>query len=625
MCGVFGLVYRDRREVPSRARLQESAGRLHHRGPDAAGIYAAPGVGFAHTRLTFLDLDPRSNQPLWDETKRYCIVFNGEIYNYRELRAELQAEGLQFRTTSDTEVLLQLLIRRKPDDALRSLAGMFAFAFYDAAAGELLLARDRFGMKPMNIYEDEGVLMFSSEVKAMYPWWTPELDHFSVASYLLGFHGPTKGFTFYRNLRVLAPGDYVHVKLGEASSTHSWFNLPQFWNDEERERLAGLSDKATIDHVDEQLLGAVRSHLFADVPVGAFCSGGLDSSLLVAMAARITPNVAIFHADIRGKRSEYEAAAALARALKLDLKSVAVTDDDNVRTIPEVMSHYEHPYYDRPNSTALMLVSNLARDSGVKGLLSGEGSDECFLGYRRLGRRRLVEGLQRVGRCGRLLVSRVPLVKRAFRPQSESHLDVRSLFNRRELADDRAMARRELRRLAGDKLLPEHVITIDLLGNYMRSLLHRTDTMGMAASIEARYPFLDNRMVRTGLNLPLRSKLRFSPTVLLKEHPFVREKWVLRKVAERYVPPHVSGRRKIGFSVTTFDRTRVAPEYFETSFVRDLFGLTPRQMTDVAAEADQELLMRLLHLDVWGKVCFEQRSRNDVGARIASFVSVRGE
>ena len=626
MCGIVGIVTRDVTHAPSEERLRESARRLQHRGPDASGCHAAPGAGLAHTRLSFLDVNPRSNQPFWDDSRRYCLLFNGEIYNFAELRAELSAEGVRFHTTSDTEVLLQSLIHGAPEVVLPRLKGMFGFALYDTVERTLLLARDRFGMKPLYVHESGERLLFASEIKALRPWWSPELDRFSIASYLLGFGGPTKGFTFYTGLRSVPPGGMVRWRPGKPTRWESFFTLPEFWDAALIDRFASMSDAALVDEMEERLLAAVKSHMFADVPVGAFCSGGVDSSLLTGMAARTHSDLAIFHADVKGRWSEYEAAAALSRHLGLELKSVTVREEDFIAYLPDVMDHYEHPFTYHPNCAPLMMVAQLARGSGVKGLLSGEGSDECFLGYPWLGRKRLVDAWQRGGRRLRQLARSIPGFGRVLWPDDGSgHAAVRSLLNRREMDDDVADARRVAARIGRDRITERDIWMVDYMGHHLRSLLHRNDTMGMAASIEARFPFLDHDVVSMAANLAARFKLRFSPTVLEKAHPFVRDKWIVRQVADRYMPRALSRRIKIGFWTTVFQRMTIDPAYYERSFVRDLFELTPDQMRSVLGEADQDLAMRLLHLDVWGRICVEEKSRDQVRATLAAHATIRPE
>jgi asparagine synthase (glutamine-hydrolysing) len=626
MCGIFGICYRSSTDVPPVDRLRQSAACLQHRGPDASGVFAGPGLGLAHTRLSFLDVDARSNQPLWDPTGRYAVVFNGEIYNFRELRAELQSRGVQFHTTSDTEVLLQCLIHNCPKEVLPRLRGMFGFAFIDAQEGTVLLARDRFGMKPLYVYEDDGIFMFASEIKAMAPWWSPVLDHFSIASYLLGFAGPTKGFTFYRGIRGVPPGGMVRYRPGSPLEHESFFRLPQFWNPTRIDELRGMPPMAAVDQLEALLVESVKSHMFADVPVGAFCSGGVDSSLIMAMAARTYTNLAIFHANVKGRWSEYDAAAALARHLRLDLKTVDVNDQDFVDRLPDVMDHYEHPYTYMPNCAPLMMVAQLARESGVKGLLSGEGSDECFLGYPWLGRKRLTDAYERNFRRMRSLVHGIPGVGRLLWPgEGEAHQTVRSLLNRREIEDDRIEARLAAATIGPSRVSERDLWTMDYMGHHLRALLHRNDTMGMSASIEARFPFLDHDVVEMAVNMPVSLKLRFSPGVLEKAHPFVRDKWIVRKIADRYIPKGLSQRIKIGFWTTVFQRLTVREAYFDESWVRNLLELTVKQMRAVHADADQDLMMRLLHLDVWGRVCVEGRSRDRTRQALLPQVTIRPE
>ncbi|MEO8302731.1 MAG: asparagine synthase (glutamine-hydrolyzing) [Betaproteobacteria bacterium] len=626
MCGIFGIGYHDAKRVPPAEQLRESARRLLHRGPDATGVFASAGVGLAHTRLSFLDVDARSNQPLWDAGGRYCLVFNGEIYNFAELRRELEAGGVAFRTTGDTEVLLHSLIHHPAEKILPRLQGMFAFAFYDSLEGTWLLARDRFGMKPVYIFEDDQKFMFGSEIKALRPWWEPDLDSFSIASYLLGFGGPTKGFTFYRGVRSLAPGGMVRWRPGRPSETTSFFAMPDFWDPARIDELRGISPTAAVDRLEGLLLQSVRSHMFADVPVGAFCSGGVDSSLIMAMASKSHANLAIFHANVKGRWSEHHAAAALSRHLKLDLKTVDVEEHDFIDRIPDVMSHYEHPFTYHPNCAPLMMVSQLARDCGVKGLLSGEGSDECFLGYPWLARKRAMDTYLAAGRNLRTLVHRIPMVGRLLWPYDGNTPEtVRGLFNRREIEADRDLARRVARDVGENRVSDRDLWTVDYLGHHLRALLHRNDSMGMAASIEARFPFLDHEVVGMAVNLPVRLKLRFSPTVLEKAHPFVRDKWIVRKVADRYIPRALSQRIKIGFWTTIFERAGVAPDYFDHSFVRDLFQLSTEDMRAILADADQGLAMRLLHLDVWGETCVRGRPLEETRRRLQQHVTVRPE
>jgi asparagine synthase (glutamine-hydrolysing) len=503
---------------------------------------------------------------------------------------------------------------------------MFAFAFFDLNHKTVLLARDRFGMKPLYTYQDESCFAFASEVKAFKPWFALEPEPFSIASYLLGFGGPTKGFTFYKHVQSVAPGSMVVLETGRSPSQTSFFSIPEFLDREQIESLDRLKPLQMVDKMEELLLASVSKHMFADAPVGAFCSGGVDSSLLMAMAARIHNNLAIFHANVKGSWSEYHAALALSKHLKLDLKSVDVEDRDFIHELPEVMRHYEHPYTYHPNCAPLLLVSKLVRENRVKGMLSGEGSDECFLGYPWFARQRIVDTYYRCGAQLRTQVHKVPAVGKILWPyRGTGNETVKTLFNRCEINADEKQSRAFAASIFPNGTPTGTLQSLDYLNYHLRTLLHRNDCLGMAASIEARFPFLDNPLVATAVNMPDRFKLRFEPTVLEKAHPFYRDKWVVRKVADRYIPRKLSRRIKIGFWTTVFHRMRVAPKYFENSFTSELFETSREQINAIGELADQELGMRLLHLDIWGDVCLRDHSDQQVLEKLNKHVRVAAE
>ena len=626
MCGVFGIVPRDGAITPDEGRLGASLRSLEHRGPDAQAIYRCAGLGLAHTRLTLVDPDPRSNQPFWDPTRRYVLVYNGEVYNFRELRADLERRGVAFHTTSDTEVVLQSLIHNAPQEALARMDGMFAFAFCDTHTDTLIVARDRFGMKPMYYCDGDGFFACASEVKALRPWLPFEPDPFSITSYLLGFGGPTKGFTFYKGVKALAPGDFLVVRRGEPTRHETFFAQSDFWNADEIAALDAEPPARAVDRMERLLFESVKRQMFADSKIGAFCSGGVDSSVLVAMAAKLHNNLAIFHANVLGPWSEYEAARALSRHLKLDLNVVEVTEQDFVEKLPDAMRQYEHPYTYHPNCVPFMMVARLVRSHQVKGMLSGEGSDELFLGYPWLGRKRIVDAYYSQGERLRTLVRRIPSIGPIIWPHSgDGPSVVQTLLNRGEVAGDERRIRAAAAALAPVEPDRNQLTSLTYLNYHLRTLLHRNDCLGMEASVEARFPFLDHAVARTAINMPSRYKLRVSARVLEKAHPFVRDKWIVREVANRWIPRQLSQRIKIGFWTTVFQRMKVPACYFDDSYVRDLFELSAIEMRDVLDHADQDLTMRLLHLDVWAHVCLHGRDLATSREKIVKHVTVRPE
>lgn len=640
MCGIFGVLQHNADRLPDERRLEASAGLMRHRGPDHQEIYAGEGIGFAHTRLSLLDLNPRSNQPFWDRGGRYCLVYNGEIYNYRELRTELQEQGVEFKTSGDTEVLLECLIRRDVDAVLPRLEGMFAFALYDSCERLLTVARDRFGIKPIFVYDQQDSFIFASEIAAMRPWIRFEPDLLSISSYLEDQRGPAAGFSFFKDIKILAPGSVITLRRGGRARYRRFFSLSDFWNAGEVERLERLKPTQAVDEVEETLLQSVKTQLLADAPVGALCSGGVDSSVIVAMASRFHKDLAIFHADVIGPESEQSAAAALAKHLRLELKTVKVADQDAVEMMPEVMAHYGHPFTLNPHSVPFLMVSRLARSHGVKAVLTGEGSDECYIGYAatilglqdfmiRLPLRAYTavpEWIRLLWRGQyRALIREIrtlrPKPSRVYEPAA--YVSVSSLQNRLERELEYDEIRSHIQGITGEPVDYKEMTSMDRMSYLLRTLLHRNDSLGMAASIESRFPFLDSRLVKLAINMPYRYKVRLSPRLIDREHPFLRDKWVLRKVADRYLPATLAQRRKRGFPTTAHARMNIPTEFFETSFVADLFNLDRRATRYLIEHADRVLKKRLLDLEVWAHVCLHDAPRSEILARLRKHITVR--
>ncbi len=623
MCGIFGVVYRGAHRSPDGQVLAQVAGILNHRGPDSCGTYADDGIGLVHTRLSLLDLSPRSNQPFWDSTGRYCLVYNGEIYNFAELKKELQAQNISFSTTSDTEVLLQGLIHYDIRVFLPRLEGMFAFAFFDRVQEKLILARDRFGIKPLYIHDGDSRFIFSSEIKAMRSYLRFEPDLLSISSYLQGFGGPTKNHTFFKNIKILPPGSIVTVCRGEPSRYESFFDVVDFWDEKHAEPAPKLDSRTAVDHVEELLLASVKKHLIADAPVGSLCSGGVDSSIVMAMAAKFHNNLAIFHANVKGPESEYEAALLLSRHLKLDLKSVDVNESDFIDEIPAVIEHYEHPFTYHPNSVPFLMVSRLVREHGVKAVLSGEGADECFLGYSHLLLEHPLMFRQRLSHHIRNCLKRIPKLR--FLVAECDHATqnlIMNLQNRFEVINDNRLMRLKLQN-ANNNVPDRYFRTVDLLNYHLRTLLHRNDCLGMAASIEARFPFLDHPLVKCAVNMPYDFKIRFVPRLITHGQPFLRDKWVIRQVAARYLPPELSFRKKLGFPASGFERMKISSLFFEKSPIAEMFDLSSSEMKLFLESADRILLTKLLHLDVWASIYLAGVPNDRILRRLRANITLR--
>jgi asparagine synthase (glutamine-hydrolysing) len=534
-----------------------------------------------------------------------------------KIREKLESRGISFRTTSDTEVLLECLIEYGIEETLPTLEGMFAFALFDKHSGSMVIARDRYGQKPLFFYEDHQTILFASEVKAIGAYVGLEPDLFSISSYLHGFGAPTKNQTFFRNVKILPPGGMIKVNKGKSPQYENYFSISDFRKPELVEHFRSLTSTQIVDAIEDLLIKSVKKHLIADAPVGALCSGGVDSSLILAIAAKSHGNLAIFHSKINGPDSEYDAAFTLSKHLNLDLVHVEVRNEDLIHFFPETMDHYEHPFTYNPSSIPFFMVSRLASDHHVKGLLSGEGSDECYLGYSWLKQTDPLLLNYRLRRILKKWLSVTPIVKTLLRFESESQAEfVRNLQNRFEICLENAeiKTRAELNKEGKDWHL--ELKSLELLNYRLRTLLHRNDSLGMAASIEARFPFLDNNLVEAAVNLPYRAKIRLSFWPL-KFPPFtLQDKWVIRQVAKRYLPREFSDRPKWGFRVRAVDRMRISGKYFKNSIIRDLLGLSCKQVEYLTNHAPQRLMMRLLHLDVWGHVCLYNLSKDQIRTKL---------
>jgi asparagine synthase (glutamine-hydrolysing) len=339
VCGRFGVYLKDRNRQPNRHQLDQSVRAIAHRGPNGSGVHAGDGIGLVHTRLSLLDLSERSNQPFWDASRRYVFVYNGEVYNFAELRRDLEAHGFEFRTTSDAEVVLYALIHYGAEEGTRKLEGMFAYALYDTVEHEVTIARDRLGIKPLYLLRRDNEVYFASEFKAFAPWHRFEANLPRMIGFLMNAAVPMSDGTFCREVEFVAPGKILKID-SNGVRTLGRLSRADYWDPDRAAQLARLNDEQLIDEFDKVFQKSVQSQLVADAPVGALCSGGVDSSLVMGVASRHHSNLAIFHANVVGPLSEYEHAAALARHLKLDLLKVDVTDRDFVQRMPQIIEHW---------------------------------------------------------------------------------------------------------------------------------------------------------------------------------------------------------------------------------------------------------------------------------------------
>ncbi|HTK56221.1 MAG TPA: asparagine synthase (glutamine-hydrolyzing), partial [Gemmatimonadales bacterium] len=379
MCGLAGYVGGFTEQA-----LREAGERIAHRGPDDTGLYTNEvGVGLVHRRLSIIDLSPLGAQPMASPDGRVVIVFNGEIYNYRELRDELHARGVSFRGHSDTEVLLHLYLA-EGDGALARLNGIFAFALWDGRDGTMLVARDALGVKPLYYAVCDRGVAFASEIKGLLPL-VPEareLDPVALHRYLTFLWCPGEG-TPLKGVRKLLPGEALRIKGGKIERRWSWYQLPVLRPTGQAPLLEGEAVSGTVDH----LRRAVQRQLVADVPVGSFFSGGLDSSAIVSFAREQVPDIECFTIESTGAQDsgftdDLPYARRVAKHLGVRLEVVTVDALAMADDLEKMIWQLDEPLAD-PAPLNVLYISQLARRHGVKVLLSGAGGDDLFSGYRR--------------------------------------------------------------------------------------------------------------------------------------------------------------------------------------------------------------------------------------------------
>ena len=526
MCGIAGIVFRDGQRPVEPSDLQAMARALRHRGPDDEGSLIDGSVGLTMRRLSVIDVGG-GRQPIWNEDRSVAVVQNGEIYNFPDLRDDLAKRGHDFSTRSDTETIVHLYEETGAvADLPARLHGMFAFALFDRARAILVLARDRAGKKPLYLYRDGAVLAFASELDALF---APALsfdrtpDPLSVDAYLARQYVPGPG-TIFRRVRHLGPGSLLVLERTPAG----WQEKPErrYWTIPAAPATDGgswRSFREAVDGCERLILDAVRKRLVSDVPLGAFLSGGLDSSLIVAVMARAEAGrVRTFSIGFDDPAlDESEAAARVARLLGTEHHALRMPAPDP-EDLAAILARCDQPLAD-PAIVPTWHLSRLARES-VTVALSGEGADEVFAGYhwyRRTLRRR----------AGRVRDDQVPRgVRRSLLGEP-----LRAALDGDEVEDENdakaAAARPEMAAIAA-------LQAADFTTWMPDDLLVKVDRMSMAHSLEVRCPYLDHRLVEAVLPGPDRFKIRWG-----------RRKALLKAVARRYLPDDIVFRKKHGFQV----------------------------------------------------------------------------
>lgn len=565
MCGIIALFKRPGHSGGDEA-VRVARDAMARRGPDGEGFWREPSVAMGHRRLSIVDLDPRAAQPMTSRCARYVIVFNGEIYNYRALRSELIEQGVEFSTTSDTEVILELFAT-EGESMLGRLQGMFAFAIWDRETSKAFVARDAYGIKPLYIGISQEGVWVGSQVRALIA--TGAISTAGDARGQTGFWmlgSVPEPYTWYRDIRALPSGHFAWIHDGRVVTQSCWFDIGDVW----RESSKTLISRAEVEeHAASALRESVARHLTADVPVGVFLSGGIDSGALAALmieaGAADLQGVTIAYDEFTGTpEDEAPVAKRIAEYYGINHHIRRIGKEEFLSDLPRILSAMDQPSIDGVNT---WYAAKAAAECGLKVVVSGSGGDELFLGYSHF---RTLPGLVRTWRKAAMIPGLVPVASLAASIQARRTGNARwrhapewarsiegawwlrrSLNAPEDLSDLMAAnlletgladfdARRSVKAMSGD--LPEdHALALAQIESttYLRNqLLRDADWASMDHSVELRTPLVDSHL----LNVLKPVLFRF---------PDFPGKTLLAQAPARQLPEDVIVRRKTGFGIPT--------------------------------------------------------------------------
>ncbi|MEP7106625.1 MAG: asparagine synthase (glutamine-hydrolyzing) [Ferruginibacter sp.] len=558
MCGIAGYVSHN--NTITEQQLKQASRLMEHRGPDAAGFYFSEDrtVGLAHRRLSILDLSASANQPMYSEDGRYCIVFNGEVYNFKELKKQLADKGASLKTKADTEVILELFAEQGPSCFAR-MNGMFAFAIFDIKERVLTLCRDHVGIKPLFIYRDDSTFIFASELKVIKSVIGSGLTiNKEAIPYFLHFGFIPQPFTIYNNTTKFPSAHYVQLPVGKDLFDHGTFEYIPFWKLENVIDPVPITDEPFAKkQLNELLFDSIQKQMISDVPIGTFLSGGVDSSLVTAIAANISGSGKIKTFSIAiddGKFNESKYASKVANHLQTDHHEFKVKEKEVIELVDKLIPAFDEPFGDS-SAFPTMMVSRLASEY-VTVALSGDGGDELFHGYgmyqwaKRLSTPywQLIKGP--LYTVSRLFDSKYQRIGNMFgytdKKNRISHIfsQEQYYFREQELVNllvNNKFDFSEINRLpvtARNLGETERQAFWDFNHYLKDDLLVKIDRASMQYSLEDRVPLLDYRLVEFAFNLGEKLKTKNGSM-----------KYLLKQVLFDYVPREIFERPKQGFSI----------------------------------------------------------------------------
>ena len=558
MCGIAGKIDFSGEKV-TRMYLKRMTDAIAHRGPDGEGQYVDRNVGIAHRRLSIIDLSPRASQPMISEKNDIVITYNGELYNYREIKKDLKEKGYKFYSDSDTEVVLYAYAEWG-ENCVSLFNGMFAFSIWDKRNNCIFIARDRYGIKPLYYFIDNQKFVFASEQRAILANHDIPtiLDKEALLEYFT-FQNFFTDRTFNKNIKMFPAGCFAYIKVDDSES----LSIKRYWDYDFRESLCAADENEYIEELDRLFRQAVHRQLVSDVPIGGYLSGGMDSGSITAIAAEKLPYLKTFTcgfdlhsaSGLEMAYDEREKAEYMSYLFKTEHYEMVLKAGDMERILPVVVNHLEEPRVGQsyPNYYAANLASKF-----VKVVLSGAGSDELFGGYPWRYYRAVVNDsfddyIDKYYKFWQRLIPNKE-VKKVFSP---IWTDVKHVWTR-DIFRDVFMHKKDLRTQT-----PEDYINNSLYleaKTFLHGLLVVEDKLSMANGMETRVPFLDNDLVDFAMKLPVKYKLRNLQEVIRinenepgsKENKYYAKtkdgKLLLRKVMKRYMPMEITGAVKQGFS-----------------------------------------------------------------------------
>lgn len=616
MCGINGIMHFNG-EMPDRRVLFDMNTLIQHRGPDAGNIQIFNGIGLGHRRLSILDLSHHANQPMSSENDRFVIVYNGEIYNFQILRAELLALGFNFKTSSDTEVVLKAY-EAWGTSCFQRLNGMFALAIFDKQEKELLIARDPLGIKPLYIYNSSELLVFSSEIKAIlaHPKVNNKVNNHSIAEYM--WYGNTLGNnTFYYEINEVPPGNYLRVSQNRSFIQTAFFEAEAI-NEKK------INEAEAIKKTRRLLSSSVERQMISDVPVGIFLSGGIDSSAITAFASKggkLKVNTYTAAFDFKSGSKDVASARAISKLFKTRHQELAITGND-ISDVTEALVHFhDQPFGDAANIPLYMMTRALGSEAKV--ILQGDGGDELFGGYS------IYKTIYNSANWSRL--SFLHYLLDLFNFKSTRALQIKRFFSAVGVSD-RTLKTALLLTMESSQSDPLQVFNLefqeslksinvfqqfealadkfpkdcdDLKSVFLtdtkitlpKTFLEKVDKSTMANSIEIRVPLLDKELSEFALSLPSKLKLKNG-----------KQKYILREALRGVIPDHVLDRPKTGFGVPyaywlTKDLRSFFLDHISTSAASQILNVNHiNSMIDLHEKGSGNygfLLWKTLNLAIW--------------------------